>query len=91
MDIYRERAHLVAHLAARHPAVLAYSDPAEPEWPVVTIDTPAGQLTWHISPEDADLFGHVPVVPADDPLAQWDGHTTDEKYARLRALTTEGR
>lgn len=93
MDVYRERAHLVAHLAARpdYPSVLSYSDPDEPEWPVLTVHTPAGQLTWHIAPADLDLFAHVPVVAADDPLARWDGHTTDEKYARLRGLTTGGR
>ncbi|MFD6094705.1 hypothetical protein ACFVWN_01290 [Nocardiopsis flavescens] len=89
MDIYRERAHLVAHLAILHPAVLSHSDPDAPEWPVVTIDTPAGQLTWHISTEDRDLFTHVPAVPVEE-LGRftWDGHDTETKYARLRALTT---
>lgn len=87
MGIYRERAHLVAHLAARYPSVLAYSDPAEPDWPVVTVETPAGQLSWHLDPADVDLFEHVPTVTADDPRAAWDGHDTDTKYARLRELT----
>ena len=90
MDIYRERAHLVANLAAQYPSVLAHSDPDEPDWPVLTLDTPAGQLTWHINASDVDLFGRVPVVDAADPRAAWDGHTTEEKYARLRALTAKG-
>lgn len=86
---YRERAHLVAYLASQHPAVIAYSDPNTPDWPVVTITTPAGQLSWHISPDDLDLFGHVPHVVADDPRAQWDGHDTPTKYERLAALVPE--
>lgn len=87
MDIYRERAHLIAHLATLYPSVLSYSDPDEPDWPVLTVDTPAGQLTWHIALTDLDLVGHVQVVPLADPRAAWDGHSTNEKYARLRALT----
>lgn len=86
MDIYRERAHLVAHLARLYPSVLSYSDPAEPEWPVLYVDTPEGQMSWHISRSDLDLFEHVALVPADDSRALWDGHTTDNKYARLARL-----
>lgn len=44
-------------------------DPAEPEWPVVYIELPTGQVSWHM-PRYANDF---------------DGHTTDEKYARIRA------
>lgn len=87
MDVYTERAHLAAYLAAQHPAVLAYSDPDEPEWPVLTVSTPVGQMSWHIAPADVGLFVHVPLVPADDPRAAWDGHTTEQKYERLRILT----
>jgi hypothetical protein len=43
-------------------------DPAEPDWPVAYIELPTGQVSWH-------LPAH-PVV--------WDGHTTPEKYARIR-------
>jgi len=49
---YRERARLVAYLATQHPAVLAYADPDEPEWAVVYVHTPAGQMSWHIAPGD---------------------------------------
>src|SRR5690606_39189045 len=52
--------------------------------------TPAGQLTWHLAPNDLDLFPHVPVVAPDHPRARWDGHTTPEKYRRLDALNTLG-
>lgn len=88
-NAYRERAQLVAHLASLYPAVFAYSDPNTPGWPVVTITTPAGQMSWHIAPADFNLFDHVPAAEPDDPRAQWDGHTTEQKYARLAALTAE--
>lgn len=78
---YRERAHLVAHLAALYPSRIGV-DPAEPDWPVVYVDTEAGQLSWHISAADLPLFAHVPRGEAD-----WDGHTTGQKYARLDNLT----
>lgn len=84
--VYRERAQLVAHLADQYPSVIAFSDPNEPEWPVVYVDTPAGQCSWHLALADLDLFGHVEQVPADDPRAVWDGHSTEEKYRRLAAL-----
>lgn len=83
---YRERARLVAYLASVFPSVLHYSDPTEPEWPVVYVETPAGQLSWHLSPDDLDLFDHVPWLVREHP-SPWDGHSTDEKYERLAALT----
>jgi len=80
---YRERAHLVAHLAALYSSVLVHgADPAEPDWPVLFISLPTGQASWHISPDDLDLFAHVPKG-----IDHWDGHTTDEKYQRLDAAT----
>lgn len=89
-DIYRERAHLVAHLAALYPSCIGFSDPNEPEWAVVTISLPTGQVTWHVAPNDMDLFGHV----RKDLAAAWDGHSTEEKYERLdkatRAKAAEG-
>lgn len=88
-DLYRERAHLVALVAAMYPAVLSYSDPDEPEWPVLYVRSPAGQLSWHINKDDLDLFSHVPVVDPDDARAQWDTHTTEEKYRRVAELATK--
>lgn len=80
-DVYRERAHLVAHLAALYPSHIGV-DPSESDWPVVYIDTDAGQLSWHISQDDLPLFAHVRRGDAD-----WDGHSTTEKYGRLDNLT----
>lgn len=81
-DVYRERAHLVAHLAALYPSRIGV-DPAEPDWPVVYVETEAGQLSWHIAAADLPLFAHVPRVDS----AKWDGHSTEQKYARLDNLT----
>ncbi|MEU2674805.1 hypothetical protein ABZ622_39445 [Streptomyces sp. NPDC007164] len=82
---YRERAHLVALLAALHPSHIGHTDPTAPEWAVVTIETPAGQMTWHIAERDMDLFAHV--QPTNRICRGWDGHTTGEKYQRMRDLT----
>lgn len=80
--VYRERAALVAFLAAVADDAHISADPLEPDWPVVCIHTGAGQLTWHIAMEDMDLMAHVRRAPAD-----WDGHGTEEKYRRLAKLT----
>lgn len=45
-------------------------DPRTPAWPVVFIELPTGQVSWHI-PEHGE---------------PWDGHTTEEKYRRVDAL-----
>lgn len=85
---YRERAALVAHLAAIYPAAIAYNDPAEPDWPVIYVTTPHGQLSWHLSEKDGDLFPHVPLIEG-DAAPTWDGHTTAEKYERLAACVRD--
>jgi hypothetical protein len=43
-------------------------DAQEPEWPVAYIELPTGQVSWHLPQH--------PLV--------WDGHTTAEKYERVR-------
>jgi hypothetical protein len=80
--LYRERAHLVAHLAAYYPSTAGYTDPKAMDWLVVTVQLPDGQATWHINKGDIDLFEHV--VRHDVP---WDGHTTAEKYERVEKAT----
>jgi hypothetical protein len=74
---YRERAHLVAHLAARYPSSIG-TDPAEPDWRVVYVQLPTGQVSWHISRADSDLINFL--LPDG---TKWDGHDTAEKYRRL--------
>nr|WP_042190895.1 hypothetical protein [Kibdelosporangium sp. MJ126-NF4]CEL19678.1 hypothetical protein [Kibdelosporangium sp. MJ126-NF4]CTQ94522.1 hypothetical protein [Kibdelosporangium sp. MJ126-NF4] len=85
-ELYRERARLVAFLAALYPAVRSSNDPHD-DRTVVYIQTPTGQLSWHIDPADVALLAHAPAVPGDDPRARWDGHTTDQKHIRLATLT----
>lgn len=86
-DVYRERARLVAYLAAQYPSHKGFTDPSEPDWAVVVVETPQGQMSWHVSPDDQDLFHHVRKTRPGD--APWDGHTTEEKYARLARLTAD--
>ncbi|WP_328439339.1 hypothetical protein OHA71_23665 [Streptomyces sp. NBC_00444] len=88
---YRERAHLVALLAAyTDGAVVAPApDVDEPGWQIAYLYPGGRQASWHFSPRDADLLEPLEHVPADDPRAQWDGHTTDAKYAHIAALTDE--
>lgn len=42
----------------------------EPDWPVIYIELPTGQITYHVEPH---------------PIS-WDGHTTPEKIARVRSF-----
>ena len=85
--LYRERAHLVAVLAARYTARLARNDEHEPELVVLYVHTPAGQVTWHVHPDDLDLFGHVPWADGDTSVfTVFDGHDKPEALERLRRL-----
>lgn len=83
--VYSERAHLVALLAALYPSTWNFSDPENPEWPVVYVQLPTGQASWHIDPVDWWMFGGV----KKDPAVQWDGHSTRAKYRRITALTLQ--
>lgn len=86
-NAYNERARLVALLATLYPSHIGYTDPTAPDWAVVTIEAPTGQLSWHIARRDIDLFEHVPVTLSTD--RPYDGHTTDEKYQRIQNLITQ--
>lgn len=82
---YRERADLVAFIAAAHTdATIAYQS-EDDEWPVVIIETRAGQMSWHIAKSDLGAFSALglPVVVGEQ---RWDGHDTPEKYRRLEEL-----
>jgi hypothetical protein len=81
---YRERAQLLALLAALRPSVIAPApDVDEDGWQILYLWIDGKQASWHISPRDAELFAPVEHVPADDRRAQWDGHTTEQKYAHI--------
>jgi len=80
---YRERNWLVAFVSRCYLSYLAPAPDAEPgfNW-IVYIETPEGQLSWHLHDDELPRFGHCPRWKA----AVWDGHTTEEKYERLLAL-----
>lgn len=81
--VYAERNRLVAalaHLFAN--AAWRGLDPSAPDFTIVYIDLPSGQVSWHIP--DAEMVAFPP-LPLRDPTG-WDGHDTDTKYERLAAL-----
>jgi len=45
---------------------------------VVFIDTPVGQLSWHIPDHDMHLFHDIPSY-----TGKWDGHSQEERDRRL--------
>ena len=78
---YHERNQVVAALAKLFPSGIAV-DPNEPDWPVLYIDLPDGQVSWHFQRSEAlELLAGIPKYDG-----EWDGHSTEEKYARLQAL-----
>jgi len=83
---YAERNELVALLSRLWPAHLAPATDAQPGWLyVVCVHTPAGQAAWRVSDADANgMFAHLSMDRND-----WDGHSTLEKYARLRQIGAE--
>lgn len=84
---YRERAQLLAWVAGMYRSYIYPAPDVEDEgWSILMIHTMMGQLTWHIAPGDLELFPHIPRVTADHSQAQWDGHTTEEKYNRIQQI-----
>jgi len=81
-DVYWERNQLVLALTKLYKSWSSI-EPQEPEWLIIFIELPTGQVSWHVPKAEYDqYFSHLPVEPN-----VWDGHTTEEKYDRLRALT----
>ncbi|MEV1079909.1 hypothetical protein AB0I98_16930 [Streptomyces sp. NPDC050211] len=84
---YRERAQLLAWLAALHPStavITASPDVDEDGWQLLYLVAGGWQMSWHIHPRDTELFKHLTVVDVTDPRAQWDGHGSEQKYERMR-------
>jgi hypothetical protein len=84
-SVYAERSRCVIALARLamaqgHRAGFGV-DPAEPDWPVLYIDLPSGQVSWHLTADDRAM---APDIGAYE--GTWDGHDTAEKYRRLDAL-----
>ena len=84
---YTERNRLVALLATLFPSgtkKTAISGWDEAWHGCVYIDLPNGQASWHYHDSEAHLFAHLPPYEG-----EWDGHSTEEKYARMAALAGE--
>ncbi len=57
------------------------------EWRnVLFIDLPAGQVSWHL--HESELINFPDIGPYD---GEWDGHTTEEKYERVRKFIHLGK
>ena len=64
----------------RHPE----EEPWDAEWRhIVVLETPKGQMTWHIHDSELHLFKFISPAPYD---WKWDGHSTEQKYKRLENL-----
>lgn len=85
--LYSERARLVAYIASQYPSSLERSDPSPGFEYVVYIETPEGQLSWHVADADLAYFWATPR----DAGRRWDGHTDEEKWLRLQRLATSGK
>lgn len=84
---YWERNQLVALLSKHFPSWLERHPDDDKEWDdawriIVVIELPTGKAPWHIHDHDWIYFSHLPVRNSHS----WDGHTTEEKYKRIRAM-----
>ena len=82
---YWERNQLVAFLSKLYPAWLIEHPTEDVNWEenwrwIVLIELPTGQATWHIHISEIEYFSHLEVSKT----KKWDGHTTMEKYKRIR-------
>lgn len=80
---YFER-NLIAQLAAALAMELDYPvwigiDESEPEWPVLFIELPTGQVSWHLPKSELHQGVFVEFGKR-----RWDGHTTDTKHERIK-------
>ncbi len=86
-DVYKDRnllAQLAAVLAQRAGLCVGIGvDAEEPDWPVIYIDLPTGQVSWHV-PKDELVARLDPYGP------KWDGHLGEEKQRRIREFLTGG-
>lgn len=88
--VYTERNMAVAlamQLARKAGYLIWVHSGDDPDWPVVFIELPTGQVSWHVPiAELMTFFPDTPVAPA----SPWDGHSTAEKNARIRAFMAPG-
>ena len=82
----QERNLLIGVLSRLWPSHLSPSATPQQDRVVVCVHSPAGQLAWHISQQEAvDTFAHLKTQPND-----WDHHTTGEKIDRMAMIVESG-
>lgn len=81
-DVYKQRTEIFAlamHLARQLKyEVGARRDKEEPDWPVLCIQLPTGQLAIHAKAED------VPVMELPAFKHAYDGHSDEDKSRRIK-------
>lgn len=60
-------------------------DPEEPDWPILYVKTPQGQVSWHLPVSEIDL-NEWPVFGE-----EWDGHSLEDKRQRMAQLLGQTR
>lgn len=88
-NAYYERNQLVAFISKLYPSHLSRHPESDKAWEndwrwIICIHSPAGQLTWHIHDSEKKHFKHLKEKPE-----HWDGHTTPQKYARLKRIKSK--
>ena len=87
---YSERDKAVAgfaHMARRSGVRVGVGQHEGADWEddwrtVLFVELPAGQVSWHFHDSERPLLDGLPVAPD----YRWDGHTTEEKWARVASL-----
>lgn len=84
-DAYAQRNMLVGALSKLFPAWVS-TDPSEPNWPVVMIELPTGQISFHVTRKERySVFAHLGTdLPGN--CSGWDGHDDAEKWRRICVL-----
>lgn len=84
-----ERNQLVAFLSKLFPSyLLEHTEGSylQKGWKhYILIQTPAGQISFHLDEADLPYFRHSFVLK-DESIVAWDGHSTEEKFARIQKL-----
>lgn len=87
-NLYTERARLLGLLALCFPSSLEQSDPSPGfAWVLIMTDFGGNQIgSWHIADHDLRFFPNV----RRNAGLRWDGHTTEEKHARIERRIENG-
>lgn len=57
------------------------------DWPVIWVETPAGQKSWHVMPDLEDVLNRSPLTES-EPKGGYDGHDRTLKNSRLARYIT---